>query len=328
MRLSLREKQSLYDHLAQLTRAGVPFPAAVEKLASTSRGGVGQLLRRLRQGLDRGLTIAEAFAQLSPAVGEMERTALTALERTGRLDLGLRQLAEYFGAMAQARAAIRRGLAYPLYVLHLAVLLLNVQTGMTAGLGAYLRLTGLTFFFLYGGFALVALLIPLVRDAGTNGAFMDALLRRLPLVGKMRRSFALARFCGAYEMQLEAGVNVIDSLAAAGDASRSGLIRAAVARALPGVRGGSQVGPLLAGSRAFPEEMIRSLLVAEATGKLDQELPRMAAEFQADGMARLNAFAEWLPRLIYLGILLYIGWRIVSFYQGYYGEVMRQIDSM
>jgi hypothetical protein len=40
----------------------------------------------------------------------------------------------------------------------------------------------------------------------------------------------------------------------------------------------------------------------------------------------LEALADWLPRLLYLGILLYLGWKIISFYQGYLGQVQSLID--
>ena len=40
----------------------------------------------------------------------------------------------------------------------------------------------------------------------------------------------------------------------------SGLIRAAIKRAIPEVRNGAQVGPLLAASSAFPEAMTRAIL--------------------------------------------------------------------
>ena len=97
----------------------------------------------------------------------------------------------------------------------------------------------------------------------------------------------------------------------------AGSIRAAVARAIPEVRNGAQVGPLLAASGAFPEPMIRAFCVGEQTGELDQELKRLAAEYQAEALARLETLAEWVPRLFYVAILLYIGYSVVTLYQSY-----------
>jgi type II secretory pathway component PulF len=140
------------------------------------------------------------------------------------------------------------------------------------------------------------------------------------MIGKIRRAFATSRFCATYAMQLDAGINVIDGLEAAQRASLSGLFRAAVRRAVPEVRNGSQVGPLLASSGAFPEPMTRAVCIGEQTGELDQELTRTAAEYQKEALARLETAAEWLPRLLYIAILLYIGYSIVTMYQAYLTE--------
>ena len=127
------------------------------------------------------------------------------------------------------------------------------------------------------------------------------------MLGKMRRFFALARFCATYDMQLEAGVNVMDSLTAAGNASGSAMISKAVAETVPEVRHGTQVGALLARGRAFPESFQRTFMVAEESGELDRALPRLTAEYQAEALHALDALAEWLPRLVYMGILAVCG---------------------
>jgi type IV pilus assembly protein PilC len=122
-------------------------------------------------------------------------------------------------------------------------------------------------------------------------------------------------------MQLDAGVNVMDALEAAGRASRSGLIRSAVRRAVPEVRSGAQPGPLLAVSGAFPEAVNHAIAVGEESGALDTELQRLAADYQADGLTRLDTLAEWVPRMLMLAIFAYVGYGIVRFYLGYLQQV-------
>jgi type II secretory pathway component PulF len=260
----------------------------------------------------------------------MERSSVAALERTGRLDEGLDQLGKYFEAMARARAEIFRRSAYPLFILHLGVLLMYLPLIFTSGAGAteYLKKTGVLLLFFYGIVAIAAFVVPILRDSGATSAAVDRLLRMIPLIGKIRRAFALSRFCAAYDLQLGAGVNVMDSLASAGRASRSGLVNDAVEKALPEVRTGSQVGPLLATHSAFPREMKQALLVAEETGSLDAELPRLAEEYQRDGLTRLASFSEWMPRLIYFGVIAFVAWNIIVGYSNYVDGVMRQIDAL
>jgi type II secretory pathway component PulF len=168
----------------------------------------------------------------------------------------------------------------------------------------------------------------LLADAGANSATIDWFLQRIFFVGKIRRAFSLSRFCATYDMQLEAGVNVIDSLTAAGKASRSGRISRAVDATLPEVRQGEQVGAHLAASGAFPLSFTQTFLVAEETGDLDKALARLSTEYQAEAMTRLNTASVWLPQILYFSLLMYFGWTVIHFYMGYFDSIERQVGSL
>ena len=60
--MSPRAKQQLYHSLAQLLRAGIPFPKALEKLNATARGSTRAAIARIRGELAAGRTVAEACA--------------------------------------------------------------------------------------------------------------------------------------------------------------------------------------------------------------------------------------------------------------------------
>lgn len=328
MSLSLREKQSLYHSLGQLLRSGVPLPGALKSLTQTSGGGQRRLIKRLNDAINAGKTMGESMAAQRPDVSELEIGIIAAGERSGRLEYGMTQLAGYFGAFAAAREGIFKKCAYPLFVLHFGILLFDVKTLIVGGgVVPYLQAVLGKLALIYGLGLIVYLLIPLLRDAGSKSALLDRVLRRLPLIGKIRRAFATSRFCATYGMQLDAGINVIDALEAAQRASLSGMVRSVIHRAIPEVRNsGVQVGPLLAVSGAFPEAMARSFCVGEQTGELDQELARMGGEYQAEALSRLETAAEWVPRLLYVGILLYVGWSIIAMYKGYISDLGKIID--
>ena len=318
MSLRFRDKQRLYQSLAQLVRSGIPFPSAVEKLANTSHGATRHLLRKLRERVASGKTVGEAFACEHPAVTVLETAVVTAVERSGRLEHGLQELANYFGGLAQARAIILKRCAYPLFILHFGIFTLAAPTLVLQGVRPFLIQTFGVLIFVYAVAAVIALLLPMLGNVAATSAAVDRLLRTVPLIGKIRRSFALSRFCTVYEIQLDAGVNIIDSLLTAGQASRSGLVRSAVDFAVPELRGGAQVGPLLAASGAFPPEVIQSFIVGEETGGLDKELKRLADELRNEALGTLETLSEWVPKLIYVAIVLYFAYRIILFYTGYF----------
>jgi type II secretory pathway component PulF len=329
----LREKQYLFQQLAQLQRAGVSLPVSVEKLTAGSRGSVRRLLRQFQKLLKDGQSAGDALAKLYPGLGQMERSTLSALARTGRLERGFQMLSDHFSALDRVRREFISRCAYPVFVLHFGILLLALPSlFLGGGVGEYLRQVGVPLAALYGAGLALYFLIPLLIDLGSISPIVDLLLRFIPLLGKMRRNFAVASFCGTYDLQLEAGINVIESLRSATVASRSGLIRAAVKRGREDLRRGEAVGPILgAGGFAFPQEVVQSILVAEETGELHRTLPQLREEYERSALASLQAAAEWCPRLLNIGIMLYTGWRIVAWYQAYQsslGDLQKTLDGL
>jgi type II secretory pathway component PulF len=327
VRLSLRDKEIFYDELGQLLRSGTPFPRAVTMLGGHSRGSLRKLLDNLRAATDRGETVSGAFAAQQPAIGEMEVSVMTACDRSGRLDEGCRMLSAYFGTLRRARATVLTRLAYPAFVLHFGVFATALPALFTGGgAAAYFKQTLGFLLVLYACLATLALAVRALHRLGQVDAWTDSVLMAIPIFGGLRRMFALARFCATYDMQLESGINVMDSLTTAARASQSALIIDAAKRALPGLRTGSQVAPLLARCRVFPEEMTRAMHVGEETGELDRELKRLTESFERDALRRVEIISDWLPKLIYLLVAGYVGWQIISFYTNYYGGMLRSLD--
>ena len=311
------EKATLYHELGQLVRTGTPFPKAIEKLATFTRGSAHAGLAAITAALARGASVSESLALGAPLITPLEAGILAAGDRAGRLETSLDHLSGYYAALAEARRRILAQLGYPLFVLHLAFIALSLPILFAAGgMEGFLRAIGITigglwFAIIAGGALIRAVLSHAERHAG-----LDRLLRALPPFGKLRRAFSLSRFCTAYHLQLEAGVNVLASLDVAGIASGSAIIREAVARGLPAVRSGGRVGPALADTGAFPEPFLRAFAVGEETGELDRELQRIGETYRTAAMRRLETIAEWVPRILYIAIMGYIGWRIVGFYAG------------
>ncbi len=324
--MSPRAKQQLYHSLAQLLRAGVTFPRALEKLSTTARGPARQTVARIRSHLDRGYTVAEACA--AAHLGSTEAAVLAAVERAGSLDRGLEELARHFGALASARGRVLAKLAYPVFVLVLGVLLLNLPLIVRQDATAYLYATLPVLAAMVAAALALVVVCKFLAALASFDPLVDAFVRALPLIGGMQRAFAMSRFCLAYELQLNAGINVFDALQSASSASRSGMVRSAVARVLPEVRAGSQVGPLLAESSAIDPEVAQGIVVGEESGSLGSELRQLAATQSERAYGRLDALAEWLPRLVYVAVLLYVGASIVRVYRDYLDQLQPLLEGL
>ena len=283
MKLSLNEKQTFYYELGRFARSGITMPQAVESLAADNRGTLRRAFQRLSQLFLGGESVAGAFARLRPTVGSMEVALIEASDRSGRLEQAFQYLATYFGTLDEVRAGILKQATWPAVQLHLAAFVLSfvstyvlatVGGGGAFNTGSFLRQVANTLGLFYaaagaligGGYALTI--------AGRTSVDVDALLAVLPLVGKLRRNLALSRFCATYEMQLSAGVNSMDSLRAAGEASQSARVRADVARMVPKMMAGVSMGTLLPGCKAFPTVFQRSPAHSTPTCGVGQSITR------------------------------------------------------
>ena len=71
----------------------------------------------------------------------------------------------------------------------------------------------------------------------------------------------------------------------------------------------------------FPGTFANLYASGEVSGKLDDSLRQINRIYNEDGTRKLNAFATWMPRLIYMLVALLIAYEVVQFYLGYFNEI-------
>ena len=323
MKLSLNEKQTFYHELGRFAQSGITMPQAAESLAADNRGALRAAFDRLSQLFLGGESVAGAFARLRPAIGSMEVALIEASDRSGRLEQAFQYLSSYFGTLDTVRAKIIKESLWPVVQLHLAAFVLSFVSvyvvGTIGGGGGFDVLSFVLQVVTTLGFFYVALAVGigggvLLARAGRTVIGVDTFLSALPLIGKLRRNLALSRFCATYEMQLSAGVNAMDSLRAAGEASQSARVRAEVAQMVPEMMAGASVGTLVVGRAAFPAVFQRSVRTAEATGTLDADLRRWSEYYQKASVDAMEAAGSWLSRIVTIAIFVYVGYKIVTTY--------------
>lgn len=322
-------KHLFYTELAKLLEAGFGIRAAAEVMLGTRLANdEAALLRKLDAGLEAGRSIAEAFGDASPAIGPLEKSIVAAGERGGKLGTAFQHLAGYFGMLANARREIIAALAYPAVLLHLGIFLAVVPGALLegTGFGSILREFLLTLVAVYGvGVVLAILVVALVRRAAVDPA-IDGILRRLPLLGKARRSLAMSRFTKAWHIGTLAGIPVAESTRMAASASQSGALERTGERLSHAAENGGNLGPLMLADNDLPGDFSRAYAIAEEAGGIDKELGRWAAIFDEESGRAVKTLSSSLPKLAYFVIVAFIAWKILSFYGGYYHGILEQLE--
>lgn len=323
----LQQRAEFYHQLSQLTAAGVTLLAALEmNERNPPARSFRPPLRRIIQSIQEGSTFSDALLLVSPWLPSFDSALLHAGELSGRLPNCFKLLSDHYADRARLARQVLNDLAYPLFILHLAVFIFPfAQFFISGNLAVYLAKTLGVLAPLYGGAFLLIYALQGRRGEAWRET-VEKVLHPIPVLGAARRSLALARLAAALEALLSAGVTVLEAWEIAALACGSPALRRAVARWQPLVRAGTTPGEAVSGSSAFPELFANLYRTGEISGQLDDSLRNLHNYYQEEGTRKLHLVAQWSPRLAYLVILLGVAFKIVHFYLGYFQEINNAIN--
>jgi type II secretory pathway component PulF len=316
-----------YQQLAAMLDAGVPMERALESLKNAApsrrlREVDGMILERIRAGG----SLADAVGEHEAVFPALHRELIGVGERTGSVERVLRHLATMMEQMEAIRREITAQMFYPLLLLHLSVVVAPLPALVfTRDYGAYGLSVLLSLGVLYGVAAVLwGLSRRILRDRLTLAA-ADRLVLALPMVGKLHRDLSLTRFFAALKALLNAGIGILEAMPRAGAASGSALLAAAAREAAPALKRGEPL--LTAMAAALPPDALSLMTTGQESGRLDEMLDHLERHFFEESRRRLRALASWLPKLIYIGSVLWVGWQILEMGRGYGRLLSGAMDS-
>lgn len=321
--MTLKQRAALYHQYATLIASGLHLDRSTQLLLEQRPAAeVRRFLQGVLRGLDQRLSFSDAIATHNAGnVSFLETSLLRAGERGGRLEVACEHLASYFELRQKSISKVIGAMIYPLILLHLGLLFPSVIKAFTGVpipsiIGETILRLGITWVILGG-------LVVAWRSGSkmvAESTAVNSLVNTLPLIGGINKHWALARFCQVFQTCLLAGINMTESLQLAGEASQSALLTKAGKKAAKGITNGLTLTDAMKGTGAFPITFIHSIHTAETTGGLDIEMGRWGiAEAELAAMAQDRA-AEWLPRIFYFIVVLYVAAQIIGLFQGIYGK--------
>jgi type II secretory pathway component PulF len=332
-KVSARALENFTRLLSSLLAAGVPLSRALVILhKEASNPAARNQWKEIHDLVVDGMSLADAMGK-SPATFPRVYTAMVQAGETGGfLDLVLAQIADFQAREKDLRSKVTAAMLYPcvLLVLALAVLVFLLTffipkfQSIFSGLGAALPLPtqivlGAShlvrhygFFVLTGG--IVIFLAARNWFASEKGRRVwERLILRAPLVGPLVAQFAMARFCRMLGTLLGAGVPLVQGLNVARKSLGNQILVDAVTAAIERVQQGGQLGASLAECKGlFPSSVVEMIAVAEESGKLDQELVRIANVTEGDLDRELKTAVAFAEPLLLFFIAAFIGTIFIS----------------
>jgi type II secretory pathway component PulF len=332
-KVSSRALENFTRLLSSLLAAGVPLSRALVILHKEASAPAAKAKwKEVHDLVVDGMSLAEAMGK-SPDVFPRVYTAMVQAGETGGfLDLVLAQIADFQAREKDLRSKVMAAMLYPciLLVLASAVLVFLLTFFIPkfqvifSGLGAALPLPtqivlGASHILRsYGPFVVAGgiIVVVLVRSwfASAKGKRVwEGLMLRLPLVGPLVAQFAMARFCRMLGTLLGAGVPLVQGLNVARKSIGNQILVDAVSTSIERVQQGGQLGASLAECRGlFPSSILEMISVAEESGKLDQELVRIANVTEGDLDRELKTAVAFAEPLLLFFIAGFIGTIFIS----------------
>jgi type II secretory pathway component PulF len=162
----------------------------------------------------------------------------------------------------------------------------------------------------------VVVLVVVVRNwfASEKGKrIWEGMVLKSPIVGPLVAEYAMARFCRMLGTLLGAGVPLVQGLNVARKSIGNQILVDAVSQSIERVQQGGQLGQSLAECKGlFPGAVVEMISVAEESGRLDQELVRIASVTEGDLDREMRTAVALAEPLLLFFIAAFIGSIFIS----------------
>jgi type II secretory pathway component PulF len=327
-KISARTLENFTRLLSSLLAAGVPLSRALVILHREAATPVAKKKwKEIHDSVVDGATLADTMARWPDTFPRIYVAMVEAGETGGFLDLVLAQIADFQAREKELRSKVMAALLYPMVLLAVALSVLvfllvffiprlqplftefggtlPLLTRMIIGASAVIRTYGL---FVVLGLAFGGYLIRNWMRSQQGRRLWERFLLRAPIVGKLVAQFAMARFCRMLGTLLTAGVPLINGLNVARKSIGNQILVDAVGNSIDRVKEGASLGPSLATCRElFTGSVLEMISVAEESGRLDQELIRLADVTERDLDRELKTAVALAEPLMLFFIAGFIG---------------------
>ena len=277
----------------------------------------------------KGESIESLMEALSPVLSETERATVVAGWNGGRIEAVLDSVVSQRELWYSARRRIRAQMIMPVLVLVIASFVAPVPAFIAGQIGpiGYFASALTPLLICFFGWSFLARILWGRRPeaiAGPNTppappTSTDEYKLRLPVITSVERNRCLAEYASCLGNLLSAGVPITQALETCARAMSNGVYRQAVARSADVTRGGNLLSTSLFPTDIWPQDFVAAVRVGEQSGKMDEVLLRYADNARENYVRAIDAFAEWLPRIIYGVIALFVIYNIFKLAGVYIG---------
>ena len=311
--------------LATLVGAGVPLVESLGALVEqTEHRALKGVFAQVRDKVNEGATLADALKSTG-RFDNLYVSMVSAGEASGALDAVLARVADYLEDQVRLNSRVMSILTYPLFMLAFAGVVVGIMvtfvlpqitellisqnldlpwyTSAVIGFSDFLR--GFWWLILVVGGGLAALYRAVGRTE-TGRSVLDRFWLRVPVIGRVIRYLAIARFTRTLGSLLASSVNIVQALNIARHVANNSVFEKAADAAREGILEGAPLATPLRQCGEFPPLVTTMVEVGERSGDLEGMLIKVADTYEEQvetSISRLTSLLEPILILVMVGIV-------------------------
>jgi type IV pilus assembly protein PilC len=332
-----------YRQLALLLESGINIVTSIELLQEqVTNHSLKKAMQEILADLRGGDQLSVAMSRHPDIFNALSCRTLSIGEQTGGLETMLRQIADYMEKELVASKSVRSAMMYPVFALVVTVVVVGILVGFVlpafsnlyGSLGAELptmtkvmmdfsnvvRSNGLIIvlaFLIIGGGAFAYMKTP------EGSVYMDKLILRTPLLGRVKQLNELARCCRSISILYTAGLPLTEIMPLVIQGTNSRVMSRALSDVHQDMLKGEGLSTPMSRSPIFLPMVVRMVKVGEETGNLDATLISIAQNYEAEADDRtksLIGLIQPVMTLIIAGVVGLIALSMVSAMYSIYGQ--------
>ena len=303
-----------------ILKAGIPIARTVHLIAEkTTDKTLKRMLQSVAEDVESGRTVADSFndrggSVLPPTFVETIRAG----EESGNLDKAFDSMYHLFDKRVKMAAKVRSALAYPVFVLFIAiavviVLMVKVVPTFTAIFDNYdaelpvmtRMLIGISDFFRTAWpyilviIAIIVLVFKLVQKTEKGKMGLAKLQLKLPILGNISLLDGASQFASSMTTMLGAGLPIARAVSITSRTMSNYYISSETGKLVGKLEEGKALGNSMAEAAYLPDILVDMVTVGEETGELEETMNTISGYYDAElEMATDSAMKKLEPALL------------------------------
>lgn len=334
-RITAKDIAVFSRQIATMLKSGVPIVQAMEIIGGGQKNPkMRDLVNTIRSDIESGSSLSEALGKHPVQFDELFRNLVKAGESAGVLDTVLDTVATYKENIEALKGKIKKAMFYPAMVVAVALLVsaillvfvvpqfkevfanfgaeLPAFTLLVINLSEFMVKYWWLIFGVIGG--TIVGFIMLKKRSLAFAHFLDRVVLKLPVIGKIMNEAALARFSRTLAVTFAAGVPLVEALDTVAGATGNTVYEQAVKRVRDDVSVGYQVNVAMKQTNLFPHMVVQMTAIGEEAGALDTMLYKVAEFYEMEVNNAVDALASLLEPIIVVMLGVIVGSMVVAMY--------------